>query len=118
MSKSAYLVSLLLSPTAEAMNKKYVGSFHLKPAFLFVKYCHETPTKNCHVCAYLLININEASPRTGNMLVVFILNQLFGYKILSGNPDFYSKWWRAIIGDLGKLRKKLFIMVCIKIRFQ
>ena len=26
-------------------------------------------------CAYLLININEASPLTGNMLVVFILNQ-------------------------------------------
>ena len=92
------------------MNKKYAGSFHLKPAFLFVKYCHETPTKNCRVCAYLLININEASPRTGNMLVVFILNQPFGYKILSGNPDFYSKWWRAIIGDLGKLRKKLFII--------
>ena len=34
--------------------------------------------------AYLLININEASPFTGNMLVVFILNQ--PCKILSGNP--------------------------------
>ena len=33
-------------------------------------------SKNCHDCACLLININEASPWTGNMLVVFILNQL------------------------------------------
>ena len=32
--------------------------------------------------------------------------------------DFYSRWRRAIIGDLGKLRKKLFIMVCVKIIFQ
>ena len=53
------------------MNKKYAGSFHLKPAFLFVKYCQETLSKNSHVCTYLLININEASLRTENMLVVF-----------------------------------------------
>ena len=32
--------------------------------------------------------------------------------------DFCSRWRRAIIGDLGKLRKKLFIMVCLKIIFQ
>ena len=54
---------------AEAMNKKYAGNFHLKPAFLFVKYCEETPSKNCRVRTYLLININEAGPCTGNMLV-------------------------------------------------
>ena len=24
------------------MNRKYAGSFHLKPVFLFVKYCQET----------------------------------------------------------------------------
>ena len=41
------------------MDRKYAGSFHLKPA--------------CRDCACLLININEASPWTGNMLVVFIL---------------------------------------------
>ena len=27
-------------------------------------------TNNCRDCAYLLMYINEASPRTGNMLVV------------------------------------------------
>ena len=32
--------------------------------------------------------------------------------------DFYSRWWRAIIGDFVKLSKKLFIMVCLKIIFQ
>ena len=47
------------------MNRKYAGSFHLKPAFLFVIYCQEseeTPLKNCRDRAYLLININEAGP--------------------------------------------------------
>ena len=32
--------------------------------------------------------------------------------------DFYSRWQRAIIGDFGTLRKKRFIMVCLKIIFQ
>ena len=32
--------------------------------------------------------------------------------------DFYSRWWRAIIGDFVKLSKKLFIMVCLKIIVQ
>ena len=32
--------------------------------------------------------------------------------------DFYSRWRRAIIGDLGKLRKKLLIMVYLKVIFQ
>ena len=32
--------------------------------------------------------------------------------------DFYSRWWRAIIGDFVKLSKKLFIMVYLKIIFQ
>ena len=44
------------------MNSKYAGSFHLKPAFLFVKYIQETPLKNCRDRAYLLINIDEAGP--------------------------------------------------------
>ena len=43
------------------MNRKYAG-IHLKPAFLFVKYCQETPSKNCRDRAYLLISINKAGP--------------------------------------------------------
>ena len=42
------------------MYRKYAGSFHLKPALLFVIYYQETPLKNCRHRAYLLININEA----------------------------------------------------------
>ena len=86
------------------MNKKYAGSFHLKPAFLFVKYCQETPLSNCRVCAYLLININEVGPLTGNMLVVFILNQPF-YLTPSWSHIFLSlhvyKYFLHSMGYLG-----------------
>ena len=38
----------------------------------------------------------------------------------NGGPmvAFYSRWRRAIIGDIETLGKKLFIMVCLKIIFQ
>ena len=69
--------------TPSTGNRKYAGSFRLKPA-LYCKILSRNNTNNCRDCAYLLMYINEASPRTGNMLVVFILNQ--PCRILSGNP--------------------------------
>ena len=54
------------------MNRKYAGSFHLKPAY---KIFSGNPKKLCDL-TYLLININEASRRTGNALV-FDLKQPF-----------------------------------------
>ena len=53
--------------------------------FLFIKYCQETP-KKFRDLTYLLININEASPRTGNMLVVFISNYFLFIKYCQETP--------------------------------
>ena len=58
-------------------------------------------------------------PTTIHVRFLYILPTL-GRRWADVGPtvDFYSRWRRAIIGDLGKLRKKLLIMVYLKVIFQ